>query len=408
MASNAQPFMQVPGLVVSTVLGCCECDFKCGSANKMCQHMFDTHHCLIQCPQCCVYLVPKAFHAGVMKLIDRHRREMYAHMPGHRMNAALTQQGGRSGETGNKASKLIAIECTAHTHEESGIHLVPYAKERFVLPGKPVDYGLQPTIKTDAGSMTIAAAHARSERSRQDPHAADQALRVNYFRCMSCLTALPTWTQVTKHIDATEHTFPHCIECDQCLKCYGPTRPWRHACLQSGGGFLGTYYTRKDYIIENQSQEKMYSAQNGFTGLSTTQYKCVCGLTFTDLICLAHHLRQVHGVTCIDHRARCRTCEVELPLEEMIQHMRQPIVNNNINTNTTNNNNNNVALTCIDPPASHGAGISGMTTHTRRTSSDMSLAAAQSNTAFSSPVSPPTPTSPPQQRLPELTRRIIG
>lgn len=312
------------GTTSNTVLGCTDCDYKCCSANQLCRHMYNTKHGLTKCPECGTYLVARAFQAGLKKLVERSRDHSSSTASAHRKalessGSFLSSPGGPGSET-SAVQEPFAVDTVSHVHVSTnpGIHVKE--KKDFVLPGLPADYGLTPVVKTDAVSMrTVTAARLTASNALG---IVDKELEDRTFRCTQCLTTVATWTQLTKHIDQTEHTLPRCGQCAKTLKCYGPLRPMRHEEVSKHRGLLGIYNTRADYTLSNQDQDKMYNATNHFTGLSVLQYRCVCGLSFLHVVQIAEHLRRVHRVTMIEDRAQCLTCGVELDLASMTEHLR--------------------------------------------------------------------------------------
>lgn len=301
----------------STVLGCVACDFTCGSTNQMCRHLYTTLHGTARCPDCDTHIVPRAFLAGVRKLIGRSLARAADGGGGGDMAAAAEERGGRP--------LLVAVDSTAHPHLQHypGLHV--YEKADFVLPGPPEAYGLEPgrdatrgghephgaTAAATAGAAAAGAAAAGGERPA-----------VAAYRCPDCLNTFHTWSQTAKHIDRTRHTQPSCAVCGQLLRCHGPLRPLRHEATTGHRGFLGLFYSRRDYGTEQQRAHTAFDSSTAFSGLSVLQFQCVCGVSFLHAVHLAQHLRSVHGVRSVPDRATCRTCRQSGTLDAMAEHAR--------------------------------------------------------------------------------------
>ncbi|KPA85526.1 hypothetical protein ABB37_01800 [Leptomonas pyrrhocoris] len=310
----------------NTPLGCVDCDFKCGSVNEMCRHIFTTRHGARKCPKCDTYIVPRAFQAGLQKLIDRRRERSAAELFStvESMSPLSTEEPSPMAlpdiSAFSTAEPLTSIAVSGHPHLTDVPNFHSFEKADFILQGDPRDYGLHIDVASDvqsrnaSASLTLASANDVST----------PAVITVPFRCMDCLNYCPTWTQVTKHIEQSGHTLPVCVQCNQRLKCFGPLRPSQHELKDDHRGFYGVFYTRRDYQCDIQAAQTVYNGANLFTGLSTLQYKCVCGVSFLHPLYLAEHLLRVHHVTCISDCAVCRCCNKSGTFAELIAHLREP------------------------------------------------------------------------------------
>jgi predicted RNA-binding Zn-ribbon protein involved in translation (DUF1610 family) len=278
MSSSAPP-PSMSGLTAappppSKVLKCLDCDFACLSNNQMCRHVFQTCHTLVTCSQCNVRLVSWGFSPGVKKLFDKARKD-----------GVLLED--------------FTIE-TAEKHFDATQHQnnnVP-AKENFVVQGPPEAFGLQPAA------------------ARQDPLQDTSSTR---FRCPDCANVISTWTQMTRHLDATKHSLARCADCGLTLKCYGPAQPQRHEKMTGHRGVIGVFRQKGDYAIHPVS-----GGQGGrYTSCSkwqTPQFRCFCGVSFLHPLYLASHLVSIHATAPFPH-ATCLECGTEGSIDDMVAHM---------------------------------------------------------------------------------------
>lgn len=297
-------------------LGCVECDFKCSTGNEMSRHIHATRHGAVKCPLCDTYIVPRGFFASLTKLIERHRdRQPSApeasvpppHSSPSTSAVASTSSGG--------AGPLTSIAIT-HAHCIGLPDFKSYEKADFELPGSAQDYSLTGDLASRAQGRGTSAALV--------PCGSDNAGGSRTpFRCMECLNLCGTWTKATKHMDKSGHTLPLCVQCLMRLRCFGPQRPIKHEESTGHCGFYGVFYTRRDYLCEVQATRSVYNYSNSYTGLSTLQYKCVCGISFLHPLHLAEHLRRVHHAACIRGEAVCRRCDTRGTLADLIMHLRQ-------------------------------------------------------------------------------------
>ncbi|KAG5474273.1 hypothetical protein LSCM1_03052 [Leishmania martiniquensis] len=288
-------------------LGCVECNFKCNTGNEMSRHIYATRHGTVKCPLCDTYIVPRGFFASLTKLIERHR-DRQSSAPEASVSPPL------SSSSSGGAGPLTSIAIT-HDHCIGLPDFKSYEKADFELPGSAQDYNLLGEFSSNLQDHNTSAAlvpcgsdNAGSSRSP--------------FRCMECLNLCGTWTKATKHMDKSGHTLPLCVQCLTRLRCFGPQRPVKHEESTGHCGFYGVFYTRRDYLCEVQAPRYAYNYSNSYTGLSTLQYKCVCGISFLHPLHLAEHLRRVHHATSIPNEAVCRRCEAHGTLEEMMVHLR--------------------------------------------------------------------------------------
>jgi hypothetical protein len=310
-----------------TALRCVDCDFKCSSVNEMCRHIFTTRHGTRKCPKCDTYIVPRAFFAGLQKLADRRRERLAAGVdniettpPSSPQRLSPSGAPSTSAFSSTATEPLMSIAVSTHPHCGEVPNFRCFEKVDFVAMGDPHNYGLHadPASESQSGN-------ANGSLSLMSPSdVASSGSGAQPFRCMDCLNYCPTWTQVTKHIEQSEHTLPVCVQCNKHLKCYGPLRPPQHEINCGHCGFYGVFYTRRDYRCDAQSSRTVYNSANLYTGLFTLQYKCVCGVTFLHPVHLAEHLRCVHHVTCIHDRAVCHGCGRSGSLAEMMVHLQSP------------------------------------------------------------------------------------
>jgi hypothetical protein len=240
----------------------------------MCRHIFQTCHTLVTCSQCNVRLISWGFSPGVKKLFDKARKD-----------GVLLED--------------FALD-TAEKHFESTQHQnsnVP-AKENFVVQGPPEAFGLRPVAP------------------RPDPLNDPSGVR---FRCPDCANVISTWTQMTRHLDATKHSLAHCAECNLTLKCYGPAQPQRHEKMTGHRGIVGVFRQKMDYAL--------HPAPGGQAGLYTScgrwqtpQYRCFCMVSFLHPLYLAEHLVNAHGAAAFPHPT-CLECGTEGSVQDMIAHM---------------------------------------------------------------------------------------
>nr|CCM16873.1 hypothetical protein, conserved [Leishmania guyanensis] len=309
-------------------LGCVECDFKCSTGNEMSRHIHATRHGAVKCPLCETYIVPRGFFASLTKLIERHRdrQPSTTEVSGSPLHSpSSTSAVASSSNGGTKPLTTIAI---THAHCIGLPDFKCYEKADFELPGSAQDYNLPSDF-------------AGSAQGRGTSDALVQCGSENGggslppFRCMECLNLCGTWTKATKHMDKSGHTLPLCVQCLVRLRCFGPQRPIKHEGSTGHCGFYGVFYTRRDYLCDVQAPRSAYNYSNSYTGLSTLQYKCVCGISFLHPLHLAEHLHRVHHATCIRDEAFCRRCEARGTLVEMMVHLRQGCMQAGPNAPTT-------------------------------------------------------------------------
>lgn len=249
------------------VLKCPECAFMCLSNNQMCRHIFMTCHTLVPCAQCNTRLVCWGFAPGVKKLFEKGRRD----------NILLEE---------------VRLE-TAEKHFDSTQHQnfdIP-SKDSFLLPGPPEAYGLQPAA------------------TKADPSLDPTAMK---FRCPDCANVISTWTQMTRHLDATRHSLARCAECQLTLKCYGPAQPQRHEKMTGHRGMIGIFRQKADYSTNVHPRRRCFNPQ----------YRCVCGISYLHPLHLADHLTTVHKITPFNE-VTCQECGVEGDVVTMLAHMAQ-------------------------------------------------------------------------------------
>lgn len=255
----------------ATVLKCPECDFVCLSNNQMCRHIYLTCHTLVPCQHCATKLVCWGFAPGVKKLFEKGRRD-------------------------NVLLETVALD-TAEKHFEATQHQnnhVP-TKDAFVVPGPPEAHGLQPQLP------------------KPDPAADPTAAR---FRCPDCANVISTWTQMTRHLDATKHSLARCAECALPLKCYGPAQPQRHEKMTGHRGLVGIFRQKADYMVAAGGRASPWAASH----THTRQYRCYCGVSFLHPLHIAEHLINVHRSESFKDCA-CQECGVEGDVATMLQHM---------------------------------------------------------------------------------------
>ncbi|KAG5499767.1 hypothetical protein GH5_03901 [Leishmania sp. Ghana 2012 LV757] len=288
-------------------LGCVECDFKCSTGNEMSRHIHATRHGAVKCPLCDTYIVPRGFFASLTKLIERHRERQQSATAASVFPSLEDEESGGVGP-------LISIAIT-HDHCIGLPDFRSYEKADFELPGSAEDYNLlgesASNVQDHSTSAALVPCGSGSAGGSRSP-----------FRCMECLNLCDTWTKATKHMDKSGHTLPLCVQCLTRLRCFGPQRPLKHEESTGHCGFYGVFYTRRDYLCDVQAPRSAYNYSNSYTGLSTLQYKCVCGISFLHPLHLAEHLRRVHHATCITNEAVCHRCEARGTLEEMKLHLR--------------------------------------------------------------------------------------
>ncbi|KPI85415.1 hypothetical protein ABL78_5540 [Leptomonas seymouri] len=308
-----------------TALGCVDCDFKCCTVNEMCRHIFSTRHGARKCPKCDTYIVPRAFHASLQKLIERRRERTAAEAANIESTPQSSPEQPSSTTVADKSpfsssETLTSIAVSTHPHLADEPNFRCFEKVGFSLQGDPRDYGLRVDTASDAQSGRASASLTVTPTNDSIASAAGTLP----FRCMDCLNYCPTWTQVTRHIEQSGHTLPVCVQCNQHLKCFGPMRPPQHEINCGHCGFYGVFYTRRDYQCKVQTSRSVYNSANLFTGLSTLQYRCVCGISFLHPVHLAEHLRRVHHVTCLRDFALCHCCGISGPLAQMMVHIQHP------------------------------------------------------------------------------------
>lgn len=272
----------------------------------MCRHMFDTTHGLTRCPACEVFIVGRAFRASLQRAIDAYKARQV------RAAAASSSESDAAADILALPSRsTMVIDVATHAHLAAYSSLRIFEKDVFKRPGVPEDYGLVSVAKTDALSLRSQSGSAYDSECHGP------------FRCIDCQTVAPTWTQFTRHLDSTEHTLPRCVDCRVALKCFGRMRPYKHEEITGHTGHWGVYYNKSDY--STRSQEEAYNRSNMFTGLSTPQYRCVCGVTFIHPVHLAVHLASIHGASCVPATATCRHCQLTMPLKETLLHLFRPM-----------------------------------------------------------------------------------
>lgn len=307
-----------------TALKCVDCDFTCSAGNEMCRHIFSTRHGARKCPKCDAYIVPRAFFASLQKLIERRNERRAGDTAGNASWPSSPEQSSPmltlDTSAFGAAEPLTTIAVSAHEHCAEYPGFRSFEKTDFVIIGAPRDYMSQLALSSEVAT-------SRSNASlplNSTTEASASAAALQPFRCMDCLNLCPTWTQVTKHIEQTGHTLPLCMKCLQHLKCFGPMRPPQHEINVGHCGFYGVFYTRRDYRCDTQASRWAYNSANLYTGLTTLQYKCVCGISFLHPVHLAEHLRRVHHVTCINDYAVCHCCGLSGTLAQMMTHLQHP------------------------------------------------------------------------------------
>ena len=223
------------------VLGCVECSFRCESNNQLSRHMSITMHGLSRCthPRCSVRLVCSAFVQGVNKFLSRARRE--------------------------RGLDYLSVDTPEH-HRELTDHCnsVVYEREHFVMVLQPGDQ-LQPS-----GPDSTAPVIGSGCR----------------FTCPECQVTRSTWSQMTRHLDTSQHAVSICAKCSAVLRCYGASQPTRHERVCAHYGVKGAYYAKMD-LVERPRGEP-----------SVPQWHCdVCGITFLTAIHMAEHLIDCHNAT---------------------------------------------------------------------------------------------------------------
>lgn len=262
------------------VLKCPDCNFACTSNNQMCRHVYQTCHTLVTCTQCNVRLVCWGFAPGVKKLFDKGRKD-----------GVLLED-----------FVLDTAEKHFETTQHSNSHVL--SKDSFIVPGPPEAYGLLPS------------------QPRQDPTLDPAAVR---FRCPDCANVISTWTQMTRHLDATKHSLACCAECGVALKCYGPAQPQRHEKMTGHRGILGTFRQKGDYAM-HPHWDGYYTTNSRW---QTPQYRCFCGISFLHSLHLAEHLVKAHEAPSFG-TCSCQECGMEGTVAEMLIHMAQNETHNEI------------------------------------------------------------------------------
>eukprot|EP00760_Papus_ankaliazontas_P039738 PhM_4_TR9769/c4_g1_i2/m.46162 len=262
-----------PSALPPIVLKCPECDFMCTSNNQMCRHIFMTYHCLAKCAECDMRLLIWTYCPGVVKMMHRAKKDG--------LISVVT-----SIETPEKHA--------SRTHHK-GTSGTVWTKEQFQVEGTPSDFGL--TALPRCGSM---------------PTYVGQK-----FQCPVCSRVISTWTQMTKHLDATNHSLARCARCDLPLKCYGTNQPSKHERLTKHRGIVGYFRVKEDYLyIENGAERpgKLF------------QVACPdCGVSFFHTAFLAQHMISAgHSVEIARETPlpRCNECDHECTVEEMEAHHR--------------------------------------------------------------------------------------
>lgn len=295
-------------------LRCVECGFRCDTGNEMARHMYSTRHGARKCPSCDTYIVPRGFFASLRKHIDRQRERERA--------AAAVTGGAGSGPAvpslsslataASEVGPLTSVATITHAHCASIPGFRCYEKADFEVHESVSHLGGSMQGTETCGELVTTAGSESGSRPRPP------------FRCMECLNPCDTWTKATKHMDKSGHTLPYCVQCTTRLRCFGPQRPMKHEENTGHRGYYGIFYTRQDYMSASQEPRTAYNYGNSYTGLSTLQYKCVCGISFLHPVHLAEHLRRVHHVECILDEAVCRHCGLHTSLANMMEHLQNP------------------------------------------------------------------------------------
>ncbi|KAG5500366.1 hypothetical protein JKF63_03458 [Porcisia hertigi] len=282
----------------------------------MSRHIYVTRHGAVKCPICEIYIVPRGFFASLTKLIERHRDRETSATAATASPPHCSSSTSAVASTHNEGAGPLTSIAISHTHCIGLPNFRSYEKADFELPGVAEDYSLpcDSTTGRQGGSASTVLVTGGSDDTGCSPPP---------FRCMECLNPCATWTKATKHMDKSGHTLPLCVQCLMRLRCFGPHRPMKHEESTGHCGFYGVFYTRRDYLCEVQEPRSAYDYSTSYTGLSTLQYKCVCGISFLYPLQLAEHLRRVHRATCIKNEGVCRHCEKRGTLLEMMVHLRQ-------------------------------------------------------------------------------------
>eukprot|EP00759_Apiculatamorpha_spiralis_P012635 PhF_6_TR19605/c0_g1_i1/m.28604 len=272
--SSPPPAGEAPSTLPPIVLKCPECSFMCVSNNQMCRHIFMTYHCMVKCAECDMRLLIWTYCPGVVKMLHRAKKDG--------LMSLIT-----SIETPEKHASRT------HHHGTKG---VVWTKEDFIAPGTPEDYGLTSLVRCGSVPTFVG----------------------SKFQCPVCSRIISTWTQMTKHLDATNHSLARCAQCDLPLKCYGTNQPPKHERLTGHRGIVGYFRVKEDYVYSDEAGQR--------TG-KHFQVACPdCGVTYFHTALLAHHMLQADHAVELARTApppQCAECPFTGSVAELEAHQKE-------------------------------------------------------------------------------------